>query len=95
MANPANSRLLNSLEYRAGTLDSLEHQFKGESLRIWMPVFDRRPVTERIGLGKISKLTMHPTLLWRQHQSKQFSAHLQIAKKGCRQGTETSERRIC
>jgi hypothetical protein len=34
----ANSRLLDSLEYRARKLDSLVREFKSDLLRIWMPI---------------------------------------------------------
>ncbi len=34
----ANSRLLDSFEYRASNLDSLIHEFKSDLLRIWMPI---------------------------------------------------------
>jgi hypothetical protein len=34
----ANSRMLDSLEYRARKLDSLVREFKSDLLRIWMPI---------------------------------------------------------
>lgn len=47
----ANSRLLDSLEYRARNLDSLVLEFKSDLLRIWMPIVIGAALLTGIFLG--------------------------------------------
>ena len=47
----ANSRLLDSLEYRASELDSLIHEFKSDLLRIWMPIVTGAALLSGLSLG--------------------------------------------
>jgi hypothetical protein len=49
----ANSRLLDSLEYRAGKLDSLVHEFKSDLLRIWMPIVICAALLSGLFLGMV------------------------------------------
>lgn len=49
----ANSRLLDSLEYRASKLDSLIHEFKSDLLRIWMPIVIGAALLSGLFLGRL------------------------------------------
>jgi hypothetical protein len=49
----ANSRLLDSFEYRASKLDSLIHEFKSDLLRIWMPIVSGAALLSGLFLGML------------------------------------------
>jgi hypothetical protein len=49
----ANSRLLDSFEYRASKLDSLIHEFKSDLLRIWMPIVTGAALLSGLFLGML------------------------------------------
>src|SRR5205823_4338218 len=49
----ANSRLLDSLEYRGAKLDSLVHEFKSDLLRIWMPIVIGAALLSGLFLGMV------------------------------------------